>query len=436
MGAGGAIGKGKSDIAVLQNQDVATRAIATVASSRAACTTSTATTAVARGVGTRFVELRSTDGTRYNIFGNLETLAAGVAKPTFDPATKEAKGYLASPATTYLAMQSTAMDGGGWSKANCTVTAASAVGIDGAMSMFKVEAASTAGTTINRSVTCTATSQYLTIRAAKGSGATDCNTYRVVNGTTAAELCRFTINYDTGVITHSSGSGATATDVGHGGIWEIRVPLMSGISVGNTLVCYLGFIDLSETAGEFAYIGFADVADQPNAPHEPTAGSNVTTVAGGLTLDLTAHDEIINPAGFTFVVVFDGSTVSSAASERMIINLAGAGGNEQIRINISLGIVYADAVTGGLVVASFNLGAMSSGRNVVAFSVAENNFSAVARGSVLASDTSGGMPAVTSLGVGRYPPATGHEPNAAISLLATFPRACTAGELQAFVNNF
>ena len=382
----------------------------------------------------RFVESRSTAGTRYNIFGNLETIAAGVAKPTYNPATNACEGYLASPATTYLAMRSSEIDNASyWGSSNATFTPNAHIGADGTLSAFKIEATATAVTAIVRVLTATATTQYFTVRAKKGSGATDFNIFGAYNITTGSNINFCSIDYDTGVITESFGSGATAREVANG-YWEIKIPIT--VAIGNSFQVYLCTSSGVETAGKFAYIDTPTVSDQPNATPYPTVGSNVTRTAGGLLLDLVSHTEIINPRGFTFVVVFDGSSVSAAASERMIINLAGAGGNEQIRINISLGIVYADAVTGGLVVASFNLGAMSSGRNVVAFSVAENNFSAVARGSVLASDTSGGMPAVTSLGVGRYPPATGYEPNAAISLLATFPRACSAGELQAFVNNF
>jgi len=133
---------------------------------------------------------------------------------------------------------------------------------------------------------------------------------------------------------------------------------------------------------------------------------------------------------------FDGSTVPAAASERMIVNISSASGLDQARIMVTLGLVYASVTVGGISQASLNLGAVVAGRNVVAFSVAENNFSAVARGGTLLTDTAGAMPAVTSLGVGCYPPAVGYEPGTTIEHVTTFARACTAGELRAFVNNY
>ena len=120
----------------------------------------------------------------------------------------------------------------------------------------------------------------------------------------------------------------------------------------------------------------------------------------------------------------------------MVFDLVGGGGFEQVRVLVTLGIVYAEAVAGANIVASLNLGAMSSGRNVVAFSVAKNNFAAVAHGGTLITDAFGTMPAITTLGVGCYQPSAGFELASTIELLATFPRACTAGELTAFVNNF
>lgn len=383
----------------------------------------------------RFVELRSTAGTRYNIFGNLETIAAGVAKPTFDPATNEAKGYLAEPAATYLAIRSTEMDNASyWAPGNITVTPDAAIGIDGEMSMFKIEAtATTTGTILNRAHAATAAQQYYTIRAKKGTGATVGNRFGAYNATTATSLSFFTIDYDTGVVTHSVGSGATATPVGHGGIWEIRVPITTGVTAADSLVFYACFDGVAATAGDHAYVGFPDVADKPNLTHIPTAGSNVTTVAGGLTLDLTAHDEIINPAGFTVVVAVNLGPPT--LTTRAILEIGDGTANNRITLVATPSAIRLSQDAGGISVASLSLSYVE-GRNVIAFSyAADGSLLFTASGQSVVSGAGDPGPVIPYLYVGKiFTP--GFELGNPIEHIIPFPRACTAGELRAFVNNF
>jgi len=385
----------------------------------------------------RFVELRSTAGTRYNIFGNLETIAAGVAKPTFDPATNEAKGYLAEPDATYLAMRSTEMDNASyWTATNVTVTAADAVGIDGGLSLYKVEATATAATLFTRSVTATASGQYYTIRAKKGSGATDANQFAVYNNTTTAVLSSVSIDYDTGVLTHAVGSGATAEPVGHGGIWEIRIPCTSGITAGNSLTIYAGFVGGIQTAGEFAHVGFPDVADKPNLTHIPTAGSNVTTVAGGLVMDLSAHDEIVNPGGFTVVIAVDGTNLVGVTGDKMLVS-GGVDGDNQIYIQAHNGNWRVVVFVGASPVIVATLGAVAAGRTVLAASFQVGAcFGVMQGGSMVSMGTLAEIPAIPELYVGVYAQSPIYQSSAPIELVVAYPRACTAGELRAFVNNF
>lgn len=387
----------------------------------------------------RFVESRSTAGTRYNIFGNLRTLPAGVAKPTYDPATNECKGYLAEPAATYLAMRSTEMDNGSyWVPGNITVTPDAAIGIDGEMSMFKIEAtATTTGTILTRTHAATAAQEYCTIRAKKGTGATVANRFGVYNATTAANLSFFTIDYDTGVITHSDGSGATATPVGHGGIWEIRVPIAAGVTAADSLSFYACFTGSAATAGDHAYVGFPDVADKPNLTHIPTAGSNVTTVGGGLTLDLTAHDEIVNPAGFTALISMD--SVSGLADSSMPFSIAGPTSSDLIYLKAVSGywwILAQSSLGGGSLYANTGI-LILEGQNVLALSIGTNYCKVVGRGAAAVySSTVPFVPLLKNFMVGGYLFSTGYEYRNFIRLHAFFPRTCTEGELRAFVNNF
>jgi len=387
----------------------------------------------------RFVELRSTAGTRYNIFGNLETLAAGVAKPTYDPATNECNGYLAEPAATYLAMRSTEMDNGSyWLTTNVTITPAAAIGIDGALSMFKVETVATTTTNFQRTATATASTGEYTIRVKKGSGATDANRFAVYNNTTAADLASLTINYDTGVVTQGVGSGATATAIGHDGIWELRIPITSGMSASDTMVFYACHGGAPGTAGQYAYVGFPDVADKPNLAHIPTEGSNVPTVAGGLIMDLTAHDDIVNPQGFTVVCAFDGDVMLRTSGLDQVIFSAGVSPSDIIYISHQpFGEMRFIVRAGGVTLASMSIGDIAAGRNVVAASFQAGQCLASLTGNAaVVAATASSLPNFASLHIGGYGFSSGFEAIAPIHLAAIYPRACTAGELQAFVNNF
>jgi len=382
----------------------------------------------------RFVELRSTAGTRYNIFGNLETLAAGVAKPTYDPATNECKGYLAEPAATFLAMRSTEMDNASyWAPINCTVTPSAAIGIDGEMSAFKVEVAATGpGTILYRTVTVTAAQEYYVIRAKKGSGANTVNGFRIYNNTTATNLIQLSINYDTGVVTQSVGSGATAEPAGHG-FWEIRIPITVGFTPGDSLFVYAGAPNGVYTAGDYAYICAPDIADKPNLTHIPTEGSNVTTVGGGMTLDLTAHDEIINPAGFTVVLAVDLGPPT--LTTRGILEIGDGSPNNRFTLAATHSAILLNQDAGGITVASLSLSYVE-GRNVIAFSyAADGGLLFTASGQGVDSDTGVAGPIIPYLYVGKiFTP--GFELGNPIEHITPFPRACTAGELRAFVNNF
>ncbi len=380
----------------------------------------------------RFTELRTTAGTRYNIFGNLETLAAGVAKPTYSPATNECKGYLASPATTYLAMRSTEMGNASyWVQSNVTVTPAAARGIDGALSAFKIEATATAATTYYRAAIATATAQYFTVRAKKGNSATAGGRFAAYNATTAVDLVSLTFNYDTGAITQTVGTGATATDAGDG-FWDIYVPITSGISVGNNVLFYAGFTGAPQTAGDFCYVCAPDVADQPNAPHEPTAGSNVARTAGGLVMDLTAHTDVISPRGFTVVLALDGTTVPNNG---VAFTLTGAGTDEIYLIRIGANWFCYGKASGVLDVQTA-VGAFVAEPTVIALSFSAAGCLGLVRGGSVASlGTFAVMPVLESLIVGAYESAS-FELNSHVKLIVPFPRACNANELRAFVNNF
>jgi len=363
----------------------------------------------------RFVEVSTTARTRVGKFGTGKAAAAGVAVADYDVVTRRCLGYRAETAATYIAINSE--DFAGWGASDTGGGFGSAV-------------AAPDGTLTAKSWTVpSSTSAFALGQRIKGPGLD-------ASGQAVFEVW----------VRRPAGAGSIRlriTDMS-------AVPASGYLSVGTTWT-KLSFTSTTLTNTGYIGVGFVGVAPGEvfefwhpqltlgtvnGRSYEPTVSSNVVTVGGGLTMSLATYNEVVNPNGFTIVVAFDGSTIPAAASDHMLVNLSGSAGAEQIRIKVNTGVVYAEAVTGGVTVASLNLGAVIAGRNVVAFSVAADNFAAVARGGAVATDTSGAMPAVTTLGVGCNPSSAGSEPSACIDVLAPFPRACTAGELRAFVNNY
>lgn len=365
----------------------------------------------------------------YDARGFLRYDAAGVLSKTHDPKTKAPVGYLISTAATYLALQSEAVDTL-WTKSNVTVTPAAAIGLDGALSMYKVEAATTGVTGLYIAVTATSTSQYFVIRVKKGSGATVMNRFGVQSVTAAVNLSVIDFNYDTGVITHAVGSGGSAVDVG-GGIWELRLPVTSGVTVGDVLLILANASAGAETAGDFFYMTQPQLSDQPNAPYHPTAGSNETRPADVPVISGNAFADNWNPGAGTVLVRFTGVTADS----RAIVEFSNGSGAERILLGVVGTTLEAILISGSATVGSAAVGGVTGGTLVVAmsFSVADGVRVCV-RGHAEAATTLAAMPAVSRVNFGGfYIP--GYEANAVMAFAAYLPRACTSAELRALVNN-
>lgn len=377
----------------------------------------------------RLIQSCSTPTTRRNSFGNVETVAAGIALPDFDPLTKRCLGYRSSQAATYLRMQSENI-AGIWNPSAATLTAGARVGPDGALSATKVEATAT-GATIPWDVTATAVAQYLVATIYKGTSATVGNSFRVRNQTTATDLVSLSINYDTGVITQSIGTGATAAPVPGG--WLLSIPVTTGVSIGNTLRSYFCFSGLASTAGQNAFFAQPYFCDKPNAPYYPTAGSNVTRGADSLTLDLTAHTAILNPAEFTIAVAFTPGVVSVVT--RLIFSVGDGTWNNRTYVLMEGSNITLRQVVGG-VITTASLAASAS-RQVAAISYTGNGVKMThSGGGATALIGTAAIVPMTQFVIGHTGVASGYELNGHVELAAIYPRACTAGELRAFVNNY
>jgi len=164
-----------------------------------------------------------------------------------------------------------------WSTDNVTITDAQAANAGGQLTLCKVLANASVGANILQSFTSPSTALTMRFLCRMGNIATRGNRFSLYNVSTASELARFTINYSTGAIAHSIGSGATATDLG-GGLWEVKLTQTTGIIAGHAIYVYGGYIGNTATAGDFAYIGEyhveAGTSFTTYTPTTTTAASN------------------------------------------------------------------------------------------------------------------------------------------------------------------
>lgn len=135
-----------------------------------------------------------------------------------------------------------------WTTAG-TVTSDARLAPDGTMTADKV--ASAGSITLTQAVTCPSSAIVFSVWAAKDSGATQANRFGVRNNTTATDLVFITLNYDTGAIAYTVGSTG-ASVVAEAGGWRITISVTAGITGGNSLVAYVGFVGAA-TSGQSAF---------------------------------------------------------------------------------------------------------------------------------------------------------------------------------------
>ena len=229
-----------------------------------------------------------------------------------------------------------------WSIENVTITTGQAANAVGQMTLCKVMATATAATIVSQSPGAVGSSAGNTVRflARKGSGATGCNSFGLYNASAGTLLILFTVNYDTGVVTHSYGSGATMTDLG-GGLWEVKYTCTTGIAAGNNLQIYGGFTGNTETAGEFAYIGEFQLEHGSTATtyQRVTTSTDYDTVGFPHYFSLDRVDDHVTAAagggGTTGICVCAAIRAGGAGNARTIFSDRGTNTGYRLSINAS-----------------------------------------------------------------------------------------------------
>jgi hypothetical protein len=298
----------------------------------------------------------------------VATTASAYYGPRFDydPITLAPRGLLIEEARTNLLTYSADWSNAIWSKTNVTVTAAATTSPDGTTSAQRLAATAGASTTNVQAATVAATFATYSIYVKQGTGATTANSFALRNNTTATVLVLGTINYSTGAWTYTTGStGVTVTNAGNGW-WRIQITATSGITSGDSIQCYAGFVGGAQTAGDFLYAWGAQLeAGAFATSYIPTVASTVSRSADVATMTGTNFSTWYNAAQGTFIV--DGRTVD-----------AGAGG--LVGLGTGTGTIYrefnstASWWTGATLLGTTNSATWSSGVKVAAAYDAGNRY--------------------------------------------------------------
>ncbi len=318
-----------------------------------------------------------------------------------------------------------------WPTTNVTVTPNATVAPDGASTADKIEVTTTAATIIARTTSSagSASGNTYSIYVKKGSGATDANIFLLRNNTTATNLALVTINYDTGVVSQGTGTGAFSVNVGNGW-WRLVLPATTGISAGDALVVYVCFTGGTETAGEFAYVWGAQLeAGSFATSYIPTQASQVTRAADNASM-----------LGDNFATWYQqaqgswaASWIPSVVNGSVIAQISASTNADRFQLlNDSTGQVAVTTASVGQ--GSIDAGTVNAGAiNKLAYAYQTNNTAASLNAGAAATDNTVTLPTVDRLCIGATVLQQGHL-NGAIRSISYYPTRLADATLQSITS--
>lgn len=224
----------------------------------------------------------TTCATYINHNGLVATAAANVLRVEW--ADLNSDGIFETPAILQesglgnVLLRSEEFDNAAWFKGSATISANAATAPDGSATADQIQAtASTA--VVNQAVVINSTVVTYILHVHVGSGNTEGNSFGIRNATTATDILFGTLNYSTGAWTYTIGSaGVTVTKLA-GGWFRIIMIHASGITSGNTLTFYVGFIGGGHANGQYLYAWGACATPGITASYVKTIGSTVSRTA-------------------------------------------------------------------------------------------------------------------------------------------------------------
>ena len=383
---------------------------------------------VSKAFGDIITFTRASSATFTGSNGLIQSATTNTPRFDYDPVTLAAKGLLIEEQRTNLLLYSSDFGNAVWTKANITVTPNSTTAPDGTTSATTFAATTTSSAISYQDAIATSTTLVYTIYVKQNTGPTDANTFAVYNNTTVTNLSILTVNYSTGVVTHSLGSGATTTNVGNGW-WRLSVPISSGVTVGNSVRIYPCFIGNAETAGESAFIWGAQLeAGAFATSYIPTVASQVTRSA-----DVASVNTLSPWYNATEGTLYVEATPYGVLPDTRIATLDDGTSLNRHLIWGTLGSSSTryEVITGGVTQVGLTVNgtfvANTTTKAAAAYKV--NDFAFSVNGGAALTDTVGTLPSVTALRIGGSAGAPLF--NGSIRRITYYPRRLSNAELQA-----
>jgi hypothetical protein len=345
------------------------------------------------------------NGTRVNSSGLI--VSASCPRYDYDPSSLAAKGLLIEEARTNLAYPSEQFDHANWGKSGISVTANAGTSPDGATTADKLIPDGTSAKHWVQFGWSATVQQYTGAVFAKASGynvpalgminnganggdAVNLTTGTVVSGTTNSPFSQ-----TAGLTIASAGNSfsrpsITRTPNGAGNFYFAIYVLPDGSnyhSAGDTTSGFLGFGAQVE-AGAFS------------TSYIPTTSGSVTRSADGLSMTSTNFSSWFNASEGTFVIEYD---LIPSAMNRVLLDVNDGTANEEMTLSVNSSNAPSLVIWDGAVaqVNMSNSAISLTGVHRTAFAYKLNDFALCTDGGTVATDTSGTLPTVTRMDIGK-----------------------------------
>ena len=384
----------------------------------------------------RITFTRSSSATRVNASGVIESVTANTPRFDYDPVTLAPRGLLVEEQRTNLLLRSEEFDNASWGTAQAIITANATTSPDGtadADSIIETTASSAHG--VNQTATLSAVA-YTYSAFVKANGRSWVRLFAFQSGPGSTSVW---FNVSTGVVgtVGAGASNATITNFGNG--WYRCAFTFTAVAASASLYVQLATADNGAsiytgdgTSGIFVY-GAQLEAGAFATSYIPTVASQVTRTADVATITGANFSQWFNAAEGCFVAEADTfdtafpvavAATGSGAGYTTLQLLTTSAPTNSVRFEVGNTTQQADiaaSVTSRL------------GPNKWAGAYAANNFAVSANGGAAVTDTSGTVPTVSELRLGR-----GYNPssvlNGHIRSIRYWPTRLPNAQLQALTS--
>lgn len=244
-----------------------------------------------------------------------------------------------------------------WNSANLTITLNSVTGPDGVSFIGnKIQAIAAISTSFSQfGIIANSNVVTYSIYAKQGSGPTVSNVFGVYNLTTSTSLYFVSVNFATGVASLYAGVGSAIVTNEGNGWWRLALTVSAGVTVGDSLIVYDGYVGGTPTAGEYHYSCRAQLQNGPVA----TAYAATITAPRGIGLvqvsGAPTDNRLVVVTDERFIMTFGGLNHPRRVkwcsrenpSDWTAIETNSAGGFE---LDSSAAIVAVAKILGGIIV--------------------------------------------------------------------------------------